>query len=289
MERAPRIALIQDISGVGRCSTTVALPVLSAMGVQCCPMPTAYLSAHTGFPPSQHHTMLDLTGQMAGTAEHWAELGLRFDAVYSGFLSSPEQIGVIRRFYERFGGDGTILLCDPVMGDNGRPYRTCTPALCAAMGELAAEAGLITPNLTEAALLLGENCAGAPRTEGEARAWLERLSLDGRRSVVLTGLGFAPGETGAGCLDAAAGRISFAAARREPAQFPGTGDLFASVLLGGLLRGELLSAAAGRAVEFVRSCVARTLALGTPAAEGVQFESLLGELTGPADRSAVCP
>ena len=150
------------------------------------------------------------------------------------------------------------------------------------MEELAAQADVITPNLTEASLLLGEDYASCPGDEAGLRAWLERLSLDGQRSVVLTGVGLHPGVTGAGCFDRESGRISFAMARQEPARFSGTGDLFASVLLGSLLRGEGLADASQRAADFVQHCVAYTLAVGTPLPEGVQFEPLLGELMGSA-------
>lgn len=280
MTSAPRIAAIQDISGFGRCSMTVVLPVLSAMGGQCCPLPTAYLSAHTAFPASQHATFLDMTGQMAGTMAHWAELGVTFDAIYSGFLGSEGQISLIEDFYSRFRGEHTLVLVDPVMGDHGKPYRTYTPDMCARMGELAARADVITPNLTEAALLLGEPYEAVPGDEAGLRGWLERLSLEGRRSVVLTGVSLAPGQVGAGWFDRGAGRAGFTMTHQEPAHFPGTGDLFASVVLGSLLRGEALSDAAQLAAEFVQRCAAHTLALGTPVLEGVQFEPLLGELIG---------
>ena len=203
MKRAPRIAAIQDISGFGRCSTTVVLPVLAAMGGECCPLLTACLSAHTAFPASEKATFLDLTGQMAGTAAHWAELGVTFDAIYSGFLGSAGQIGLIEDFYRQFRREGTLVLVDPVMGDHGKPYRTYTPELCGRMRDLAAQADVITPNLTEAALLLEEDYADLPRDEEGLRAWLERLSLDGRRSVVLTGVSLRPGAIGAGCFDRA--------------------------------------------------------------------------------------
>ena len=279
MTPAPRIAAIQDISGFGRCSITVVLPVLAAMGGQCCPLPTAYLSAHTAFPPSDKATFLDMTGQMAGTMDHWAELGVHFDAIYSGFLGSEAQIGLIEDMCRRFRGERTLVLVDPVMGDHGRPYRTYTPAMCARMGELAAQADVITPNLTEAALLLGEPYEAVPADEAGMRRWLERLSLNGARSVVLTGVSFAPGRVGAGCLDRTDGSVCFPMAEEVPAHFPGTGDLFASVVLGALLRGSSLADAASQAVNFVQHCAARTLAMGTPLLEGVQFEPLLGELT----------
>ena len=277
MTLAPRVAAIHDLSALGRCSMTVILPVLSTMGVQCCPLLTASLSAHTGFPASSGGVILDLTAQMEGTAAHWEKLGITFDAIYSGFLISEAQAETVLSFFRRFRRSDTLVLADPVMGDHGKPYRTCTPALRRAVAELAEQADVITPNLTEAALLLGEDYSSAPRTWAEAQEWMHRLSLRGRRSVVLTGVSFAEGQVGAACLDTPGGQASFAMAKREPVQFPGTGDLFASILLGGLLCGETLDAANRRAVQFVQQCAAHTIALGTPPAEGVQFEPLLKE------------
>lgn len=278
MEIAPRIAAIQDISGFGRCSLTVVLPVLSAMGSQCCPLLTASLSAHTAFPPSDKATFLDLTGQMEGTTAHWAELGVTFDAIYSGFLGSADQIRIIERFYQQFRGEHTRVLVDPVMGDHGKPYRTCTPDLCAKMRQLADQADCITPNWTEAALLLDEDYANLPTEETGIRNWLERLSLDGKRSVVLTGVSLTEGQIGAGYFDRITGTTGFAMAHQEPAHFPGTGDLFASVLLGALMRGDELPGSVRQAVDFVQRCVACTLEVGTQPLEGVQFEPLLKEL-----------
>ena len=278
MEIAPRIAAIQDISGFGRCSLTVVLPVLSAMGSQCCPLLTASLSAHTAFPPSDKATFLDLTGQMEGTTAHWAELGVTFDAIYSGFLGSADQIRIIERFYQQFRGEHTRVLVDPVMGDHGKPYRTCTPDLCAKMRQLADQADCITPNWTEAALLLDEDYANRPTEETGIRNWLERLSLDGKRSVVLTGVSLTEGQIGAGYFDRTTGTPGFAMAHQEPAHFPGTGDLFASVLLGALMRGDELPGSVRQAVDFVQRCVACTLEVGTQPLEGVQFEPLLKEL-----------
>ena len=278
MKIAPRIAAIQDISGFGRCSLTVVLPVLSAMGSQCCPLLTASLSAHTAFPPSDKATFLDLTGQMEGTTAHWAELGVTFDAIYSGFLGSADQIRIIERFYQQFRGEHTRVLVDPVMGDHGKPYRTCTPDLCAKMRQLADQADCITPNWTEAALLLDEDYANRPTEETGIRNWLERLSLDGKRSVVLTGVSLTEGQIGAGYFDRITGTTGFAMAHQEPAHFPGTGDLFASVLLGALMRGDELPGSVRQAVDFVQRCVACTLEVGTSPLEGVQFEPLLKEL-----------
>ena len=267
----PRVAAIHDLSGFGRCSLTIVMPTLSAMGVQCCPLPTAYLSTHTG--GFTGNTFLDMTEAMEDAAGHWAELGIHFQAIYSGFMASRRQLegaaGLIRSLRQA----DTLVLVDPVMGDNGRAYRTYTPEMCAAAGVLAAEADVITPNLTEAALLLGISYEEA--LAADPAELVRRLSMAGRRSVVLTGVSRREGVTGAACLDRRDGAVSFAEAERVPGSFHGTGDLFASVLTGGLLRGLPLGEAAGRAAGFVSACVRRTLELGTPAREGVDFEPLL--------------
>ena len=278
MKQAPQVAAIHDLSGYGRCSMTVVLPVLSAMGNRCSTLLTAYLSAHTAYPPSPRSCFLDLTDRMEPTWTHWAELGARFDAIYSGFLGSERQIDLLRTFLQKFRRSDTLVLVDPVMGDHGRLYATYTPDMCRRMGLLAAEADLITPNLTEAALLLGEPYSAVPTSKEQLSRWLERLSQDGTRSVVITGVSFSPGQVGAGCLDRQSGAVSFAQAPEIPGHFPGTGDLFASVLLGELLRKRPLEAASARAVAFVQRCAAHTLALGTPLLDGVEFEALLGEL-----------
>ena len=149
----PRVAAIHDLSGFGRCSLTVAIPILSAMGLQCCPVPTAFLSTHTG--GFQGFTFLDMTDELPKITEHWKSLNLHFASVYSGFLGSERQIDLVSQFIHTFRAPGTIVVVDPVMGDDGRAYQTCTPALCAGMARLADAADVITPNLTEAAFLLG--------------------------------------------------------------------------------------------------------------------------------------
>ena len=278
MNRTPKVAAVQDLSGLGRCSLSVVLPVLSVMGAQCCPLPTAVLSAHTAFPAPEAAAFQGLTGAMEQTLRHWEALHTSFDAIYSGFLGSLQQIGVLRRLIQRFRRKETLVLIDPVMGDHGQVYRTYTPEMCEQMIQLAAEADLITPNLTEAALLLGEPFDHIPASQAGIEEWLRRLSLGGKRSVVITGVSLAPKALGAGCLDTRSGKIRFAMAHQEPGQFFGTGDLFAAVLLGSLLRGETLSESTARAVDFIQKSVARTLAAGTPMLEGVQFEPLLREL-----------
>lgn len=270
----PRVAAIHDLSGFGRCSLTVALPILSAMGAQCCPLPTAFLSTHTG--GFKGFTFLDMTDEMQRAADHWHALDLRFDAIYSGFLGSARQIDVVERFFRAFRRENTLTVVDPVMGDFGKVYTTYTPEMCAGMARLARLADVITPNATEAALLLDLPFDALPAPEETVR----RLSLDGTRSVVLTGVSLSPEKTGAMCFDAAAGWTQAVQTARVDREFHGTGDVFASVLTGALMRGETLMQAAERAAEFVRACAERTAEADIPAREGVEFEPLLGLLTG---------
>ena len=270
----PRIAAIHDLSCFGRCSLTIALPVLSAMGCQCCPLPTALLSAHTGFPGN---TFLDLTVEMGRIADHWAAMDLQFDAIYSGFLGSADQVDTVARFFDTFKKSGTAVIVDPVMGDHGTAYRTCTPELCRGMRVLAENSDVITPNLTEAALLLDRPYEEV--RQADAYEVVRRLSLGGRRSVVLTGYSSESGQTGALCFDRDSGESKAVQTPREPQDFSGTGDLFASVLAGGVARGVPLFQAAQAAADFVRDCIARTLAEGLTEQDGVDFEPLLGQLT----------
>lgn len=276
----PRVAAIHDMSGFGRCSLTTALPVLSAMGAQCCPLPTAFLSTHTG--GFEGFTFLDMTDEMPHVAAHWKALGLDFQAIYSGFLGSERQISIVEDFIRDFRRADTLVVVDPVMGDHGQVYQTYTPAMCAGMARLAERADVITPNLTEAALLLGIPYEALPAGERGCREIVERLSLDGRRSVVLTGASTAEELTGAMCCDARTGRTEAVQTLRVPREFHGTGDVFASVLTGALVRGTALPDAARQAVEFVRACAERTAAQDLPMREGVDFEPLLGLLTGEA-------
>ena len=270
----PRIAAIHDLSCFGRCSLTIALPVLSAMGCQCCPLPTALLSAHTGFPGN---TFLDLTAEMGRIADHWTAMDLQFDAIYSGFLGSADQVDTVARFFDTFKKSDTAVIVDPVMGDHGTAYRTCTPELCRGMRVLAENADVITPNLTEAALLLDHPYEEIQRTD--AYEVVRRFSVGGRRSVVLTGYSSESGQTGALYFDRDSGESKAVQTPREPQDFSGTGDLFASVLAGGVARGVPLFQAAQAAADFVRDCIARTLAEGLTEQDGVDFEPLLGQLT----------
>lgn len=271
------IIAVHDLSGFGRCSLSVVLPTLAAMGVRAYPLMTAYLSAHTAFPATGHEVFLDLSEEMPRVLEHWRALGGSFDGFYSGFLGSPEQMDTLLACLKDFRKPGFLAMVDPVMGDNGHTYRTYTPELCAKMALLAGEADIITPNLTEAAILLGESYDPEPSLE-KATQWLKRLSLDGRRSVVLTGLCLSPNTLGAGCLDRETGLVRTAQAPLASGRFSGTGDLFASVCLGRLLAGHSLENAVQTAVGFVAQAAQATLDRGGDPLEGADFEPLLALL-----------
>lgn len=273
----PRVAAIHDMSGFGRCSLTVAIPVLSAMGVQCCPLPTAFLSTHTG--GFTGFTFLDMTEEMPKVAAHWQELALRFHAIYSGFLASERQIGIVSDFIRTFRRSDTLVVIDPVMGDDGKAYQTYTSALCSGMTHLAELADVITPNLTEAAFLLGRPYDQLQQEEAGLQELVRELGLHGRRSVVLTGVSLSPGKTGAMCFDAKTSRTETVQVDMIAHPLLGTGDIFASVLTGALVRGDTLFSAAAQAADFVRACAVHTVAQDLPLREGVDFEPMLGLLT----------
>ncbi len=272
MRTVPRVACINDISGFGRCSLTTALPVLSVMGVQACPVPTAVLSMHTGFP---QFTFTDLTDTLPDYFRSWAALD--FDWIYSGFLGSVGQIRIIRDFFraQKKRNPACKILLDPVMGDDGKRYSTYTAELCDAMRELAAEADVITPNITEACLLTGVPYRGECLSTEEAASLAARMTACGCGAVVITGI---VQENRIGNLTFEDDEIHFSSVHRTECLFSGTGDLFASVLCGALARGRCLQEAAEEAGAFLSAVTQETLLRGTPAEEGVLFEPLLYRL-----------
>lgn len=267
-----RVAAIHDLSGFGRCSLAVILPVLSTMGIQCCPVPTAVLSTHTG--GFEDIVIKDLTDYISPTLAQYKKLNIGFDAVYSGFLASAEQIDHCLEFFSAY--KDSLKVVDPVMGDHGKPYRTYTPELCKRMGELAEVADVITPNLTEAAILLGEKYP-SQLTAGTAKSWLARL-CERVRIAVITGVPLAEGViANIGC-DREQGGFWRVDCDYVPASYPGTGDIFASVLTGGLLKGDSLPIAIDRATSFTQIAIKNTYSYGLEPKNGVLFEPSLGWL-----------
>ena len=275
MEKRPaRVAAVHDLSGFGRCSISVILPVLSAMGVQVCPVPTAVLSSHTG--GLGDPVIRDLTDYIEPALRHYQSLGVEFEAVYTGFLGSGEQVDCCLEFFKAY--PKALKIVDPVMGDNGRPYRTCTPELRRRMSELAAAADIITPNITEAAMLLEESYPAAPLTRSEAKSMLLRLSHMGPKRVVITGAELAQGGLASLGYDGENGSFWYVPCEYIPVHYPGCGDIYASVLLGAELSGASLPIAMARAAAFTELCVKTTYSYGSDPRYGVMLESVLGSL-----------
>lgn len=276
MLRQKRVAAIHDISCFGRCSLTVALPIISAAGIECSVVPTALLSTHTG--GITGYTFLDLTDEILPIASHWQSLGIEFDGIYSGFLGSFEQVDIVSEVFDKFNRDDNLIIVDPVMADNGVLYKIFPQNFPDGMRKLCQKADVIIPNITEATLLLGEPYRDGPYEKEYIEGLLHRLSQLGPKQVVLTGVYFDDESLGAASYDARTGEVNYALAGRIEGYFHGTGDVFGSALVGGLLGGKSLADASAIAVDFTVKSIARTKAAGTDIRFGVNFEQGLLEL-----------
>ncbi|MDR0768747.1 MAG: pyridoxamine kinase [Dysgonamonadaceae bacterium] len=276
MKKLKRVVAIHDISGFGKCSLTVALPIISAAGIETTVLPTAVLSTHTG--GFADFTYRDLTEDIQPIANHWKALDIQFDAIYTGFLGSFEQLDLIGRFFDTFKTRDNLILVDPVMADNGELYKIFTPEFAVGMSRLCRKADIIVPNLTEAALLLGEPYNPCPHDEKYISGLLKKLSALGPKQVVLTGVSFNGKELGAATYDAATGETACIFEVRVPGYYHGTGDVFGSALLAAVINGFPLSEAAGIAVRFTASSIRKTAAAGTDIRYGVNFEQTIPEL-----------
>jgi len=271
-----RAITIQDISCMGRCSLTVALPILSATGVETIILPTAILSTHTG--GFTGYTFRDLTEDIDPICAHWQELGVEADALYTGYLGSAEQQQQIARIFDDFGAGDPLILVDPAMADAGELYPAFDLDFARGMTTLVAKASLTVPNITEACLLLEKEYPG----EDYDQAWIEQtmreLSALGPRQVVLTGVSFEEGRLGAAAYDAELDTVSYYFTERIPGYFHGTGDIYSSTLLAALLNDKSLVEAIGIACEFTVGAIRRTVAAGTEPRYGVDFENEIGNL-----------
>lgn len=276
MEKAKRALAIHDISGFGKCSLTVALPVISACGIETTVMPTAVLSTHTG--GFTGYTCRDLTGDMRPMADHWKSLGLEFDAIYSGYLGSFEQIEIVKSIVRDFKSENNFFLCDPAMADHGRMYSLFNMDFAKKMAELCSLADIIVPNFTEAAFMTGEEYREGPYTVDYVEKIIEKLRELGAKKIVLTGVYFDEGELGCACCDTADGKIEYSLRPRLDGVYHGTGDVFASALCGALLNGFGLKAAADIAAKFTCGCIERTLRITPDVRYGVAFEGELPSL-----------
>lgn len=267
-----QVLAIHDLSCVGRCSLTVALPVLSACGIHTSALPTALLSTHTG--EFTGYTCLDLTEEMRAIGDHFATLPLRFEGLYTGFLGSFAQIELVGEVLTRYRRADGLTLVDPVMADHGRLYATYTREMAEGMGELCRLADVIVPNLTEACILLDRPYDPNP-DEGSVRDLLEALaSRYGCGQVIVTGVSLGD-QLGACGFCAADGSFSYAGAQRLPQVFYGTGDVFASALMGAMLCGKSTAEAARVAVDFTHLAMLHTLDNGLPLRYGVAFEQAI--------------
>lgn len=269
-----RVAAIHDLSGFGRASLTCIIPTLSAMGIQVCPVPTAILSTHSG--GFDDYVFHDLTDILPGYIAHWKKLGLTFDCIYSGFLGSPRQCRIVSDIIRDFRAPGTLVVVDPVIGDSGSIYSCVSPDMIPEMRQLSAQADIITPNYTEAAMLLGRELKPTI-DKNELRAWLHELSQLGPGIVIITS---APGASGRSEVDtvayeSASNQYWRVPASRLPSSYPGTGDLFTSVLVGCLLSGESLPLAVDRAVQFISQCIQVSRSYDYPIRDGVLLEKEL--------------
>lgn len=276
----PRVAAIHDLSGFGRASLTVIIPILSTMGVQTCPLPTAVLSSHTGGFNDYH--FVDMTEDMVKIIDHWKALDIAFDAIYSGFLGSPRQVDIVMDFINTFARPDQFVVVDPVMGDDGKPYKTMGTEMIRQMQSLVSHADIITPNFTEAAFLLDE-----PYTdnldEAQIKEWILRLCDKGPGKVIITSVPVAGRKNMSGVVafDRDDGRFWKVDCTYIPAHYPGTGDAFASVIVGGLLQGDSLPIALDRAVQFVSMAIRSTFGYNYPSREGVLLERVLTNLRAP--------
>jgi pyridoxine kinase len=266
-----RILTVQDISCVGRCSLTVALPIISAAGVEAGVLPTAVLSTHTMFPK---FTFCDLTDEIEGISKTFSELDIDFDAIYTGYLGSFRQLGLVSELFDRHKREDNLIIVDPAMADNGKLYPAFSPEFAKAMAGLCAKADIIIPNLTEASFMLD-----IPYTESYDEAYirdvLKRLTDLGAKCAALTGISFEEGKIGAYCYDSRSGEYFSYFNEKLPVAYHGTGDIFASATVGALMRGHSVESALSVAVDFTLECIRLTMADENRRTYGVNFEQAL--------------
>ena len=269
-----RVAAIHDISCFGKCSLTVALPIISAAGIECAGIPTAVLSTHTG--GFSGYTFRDLTEDIMPVANHWKKEGLTFDAVYTGYLGSVEQIDLVCEAVDTFGDDSTLLIVDPVMADHGKLYAGFPANFPKEMVRLCAKADIITPNITEAAFMTDLPYMAPPHSKEYIEQLLCSLRKFASGKIVLTGVCFKEGEIGAACLEGE--NVEYIFTPYVDAAYHGTGDIFTSTLTCGILKGKSISESALIAAKFTAGCIKITKEEYPEMKYGVNFESQIPNL-----------
>ncbi len=274
-----RIAAIHDLSGIGRTSLMAVIPILSTMGFNVCPLPTAILSNHSQYPD---FSFLDLTEEMPRIIDQWEKLGVTFDAIYTGYMGSPRQIEIVCGFIERFRTADTLVVVDPVLGDNGHLYSKMTQEMVEEMRRLACRADVLTPNLTEAFALLDRPYKTDCTTE-ELKDLIAELTEMGPDTVIITGVPV-PGQSGLTSVIARSKsdlRTWKVTCPYLPAHYPGTGDSFTSVITGSLLQGDSLPIALDRAAQFILQGIRSTFGYRMDNRDGILLERVLPNLNTP--------
>lgn len=274
-----RIAAIHDLSGIGRTSLMAVIPILSTMGFNVCPLPTAILSNHSQYPD---FSFLDLTEEMPRIIDQWEKLGVTFDAIYTGYMGSPRQIEIVCGFIECFRTADTLVVVDPVLGDNGHLYSKMTQEMVEEMRRLACRADVLTPNLTEAFALLDRPYKTDCTTE-ELKDLIAELSEMGPDTVIITGVPV-PGQSGLTSVIARSKsdlRTWKVTCPYLPAHYPGTGDSFTSVITGSLLQGDSLPIALDRAAQFILQGIRSTFGYKMDNRDGILLERVLPNLNTP--------
>lgn len=271
-KKAKKVAAIHDLSGIGRCSLTAAIPIISALGIQVCPFPTAILSCQTGYPS---FSFLDLTDEMVEFKDSWREMNFNFQGIYSGFLGSARQIDIVKDFVEN--NAGAFILIDPVMGDNGKIYKTYTDEMCLKMRELVKLADVVTPNLTEACILTGRNYHEFTLSMDKLNQMAKEISSLGPEKVVITGI-VDDGKIYNFGYDKTEDKSFVESTIRNEVSFSGTGDMFASIICGMLLNGRSFEEAVKKATEFIYEAIKYSMEVYSDNRNGVIFEPLLRRL-----------
>lgn len=267
-----KIAVINDFSGFGRCSIAVALPILSVMKVQCCPLPTSIFSNHTGFPS---YFFEDYTSRMIPYMEEWKKLDLHFNGICSGFLGSKEQIEIVKKFFKEFKTAETQIIVDPVMGDYGKPYPTYTEEMCSEMKKLVEYADILTPNVTEACVLTDTPYKEKWKIE-EIQKMAEKIHAMGPKKIAITGI-VQGGFIANFCYEEGQ-QPKVLRTHKEGTQRSGTGDIFASIIAADAINGVSFYKSVKKASDFIKKCIIRSQELDIPLTDGVCFEEVLGKL-----------
>lgn len=265
-----RILTVQDISCVGRCSLTVALPIISAAGVEAGVLPTAVLSTHTAFPK---FTFCDLTGEIEPISKTFSELDIGFDAIYTGYLGSFEQLKLVSELIDRNGNNAAIVI-DPAMADNGKLYHGFTPEFATAMAGLCGKADLMIPNLTEASFMLGIPYVET-YDEEYIRDVLKKLCALGAKCAAISGVTLEKGKIGVYAYDSVSGEYFSYFNEHLPVAYHGTGDIFASATVGAMMRGHSVGESLAIAVDYTLECIRLTMLDPDRRTYGVNFEQAL--------------